>query len=264
MFAAALALLLAADAPVPVVHADAQPPTTTDRVCRIAVLDLVGRGLADADAAFPALLSEVLTNEVSAASRCQVISQADIKSMVDFEATKETCAEGSDNCLAELGTALGVDRIVAGSIGRLGTDYVITVRLVDINRAIVEQRAEEVVSGQPERLRLAAKLVGRALFPLTRPAIEPVTKAPVVDAGPPLITPLFLGGVGVGVVGVVVGVVGTAMAFDADAKLGDASNVDKAGALGTGRAGFWLATGGVVAAVAGLGAGAFAAVSADL
>ncbi|MDP2345061.1 MAG: hypothetical protein Q8O67_29220 [Deltaproteobacteria bacterium] len=117
-------------------------------------------------------------------------------------------------------------------------------------------------------MRLAAKLVGRALFPLTKQAIEPNNaKADVVvaePAGPSLVTPLFLGGVGVGAAGVVGAIIGSALAFDADGKLGDAANTDKAGALASGRAGLWIATDGLVAAAAGIGAGAFAAMSPDL
>lgn len=242
----ALALIVAAvDPPAP------EAPTA----CKIAVLDLVGRGLSAADHDFPLLLSEVMANEVAAASKCQVISQSDIKSMVDFEATRSQCAEGGESCLAELGQALGVDRIVAGSIGKLGTDYVITVRLVDIAKAVVEQRAEEVVSGQPERLRLAAKLVGRALFPHTKPAIEheepKVADAKAATAEPSVISPLLLGGVGVGAVGLIGAVIGTALAVDADGKLGDPQNTDKGAAFGQAQTGVAIGLGGAVAAIAG-------------
>lgn len=241
----ALPLLVAAQAP-----AAAETPKT----CRIAVLDLIGRGLSDSDKDFPLLLSEVMANEVASASKCQVISQSDIKSMVDFEATRSSCAEGGESCLAELGQALGVDRIVAGSIGKLGSDYVITVRLVDIARAVVEQRAEEVVSGQPERLRLAAKLVGRALFPHTTPAIEhtePGKDGKPTSSESSVISPLLIGGVGVGAVGLVGAIIGVAMAVDADGKLGTPANTDKAGAFAQAQTGVAIGVGGVAAAVVG-------------
>jgi hypothetical protein len=217
--------------------------------------------LSTSDAAFPGLLSEVLANEVAAASQCQVLSQGDIQSMVDFEASKAaSCAENSDNCLAELGSALGVDRIVAGSIGSLGHDYVITVRLVDIGHAVVERRAEEVVSGEPEKLRLAAKLVARDLFPRDTP-LPPVALA---KPEPSLWTPLFIGGVGAGALGVAGTVVGSVIAAGADGALADPENTHKDDALGTARTGFWIAAGSAVVAVAGIGAGLFAAMSPDL
>jgi hypothetical protein len=227
----------AAAAPPAVAPAPAAPT-----VCRIAVLDLIGRGLSAADKEFPPLLSEVLTSEVAAASQCQVLSQADIKSMVDFEVARAQCVDGSDSCLAELGQALGVDRIVTGSIGKLGSDYVVTARLVDISRAVVEQRAEEVV-GQPERLRQAAKVVGRALFP---------RKTPVSNANDgPSLSPLFFGGLGVSAIGLVGAGLGVWLAIDADNKLGTPEDTDKAGAFAQARTGVAVGIAGLVVAVVG-------------
>lgn len=223
--------------------------------CRIAVLDLVGRGLkAGEDDSYAALLTEVMTNEIADASQCQVLSQADIKSMVDFEITKQQCTGNSDSCLSELGQALGVERIVAGSLGHLGSDYVITVRLVDIKNTVVERRAEEVVSGQPEKLRLAAKLVGRALFPRDTP-LAPVASSTATPAAAPApaftSSPMFWGGVGVGVVGLAGAAIGVGLGVDADARLGDPADTDKGGALGQGRAGVAIAAVSTVAVIGG-------------
>jgi len=247
-----LPILLAATTAVPGTSS-AAPTTEAVPPCRIAVLDLVGRGLkVGEEDSYAALLTEVMTNEIADASQCQVLSQSDIKSMVDFEITKQQCTGDGDTCLTELGQALGVERIVAGSLGHLGSDYLITVRLVDIKNTVVERRAEEVVSGQPEKLRLAAKLVGRALFPRDTP-LAPVPTGPAAgEPGPAFMSsPMFWGGVGIGVVGLAGAAVGVGLGVDADGRLGDAQDTDKASALGQGRAGVAIAAVSTLAVVGG-------------
>jgi hypothetical protein len=210
--------------------------------CSIAVLDLVPRGLAPADAqSMPGLLADIIANEVASDSGCQVISQSDIKSMVDVEAGKQQCGENDSSCLAAIGESLGVARTVTGSIGKLGNDFVISLRLVDNAHARVLTRAEQVVSGSPEQLREAAKSGVRTLF----------RKDSDVDGGgiPAFAThPMFLGGVGLSVIGLGIGGAGAFFVNDAETRLGNATGAgsDKANAFAQDRLAAGAVAGGVV------------------
>src|SRR5262245_50760697 len=90
---------------------------------RLAVLDLEAKGVDPASASN-------MTDLVSVALRklevFEVITRADIQQMLSFEANKQMvgCSANSA-CLAELGGALGVARLVAGSVGKLGDGYVL-------------------------------------------------------------------------------------------------------------------------------------------
>jgi hypothetical protein len=230
MLALWMTALLAAQAPA------AEP------VCRVAVLNLVARGLPAEDADVPLLLTEVITNEVAAASGCDVISPADIRSMVDFDAARQGCDVESAACLSDIGAALGVERLVAGTLGRLGSDYVVSLRLVDLATTRVERRTEEVVTGQVEKLRGAAKQVARGLFADT---------AAATTTGPSLHPLVIVGGSG-GVLGVAGIVTGGLMALEADRRLGDPTDTTKGDAFTLGRAG-------VITAVVGCGLAAVGA-----
>ena len=180
MTPAALALALvvvwsssqAADAP-------AAPAPARSEKCKIVVLNLVGRNLPKDDDELPALLTDTLANEVGVASGCDVVSQADIVAMLDYEKQKAVCTDGSDSCLAEVGQALGADRVVAGTVGKLGGDFILAARLMNVKKGAVEQRAEESVTGAPEQLRRAAKNVGRRLF-----GVDDLPKDAKIDASP--------------------------------------------------------------------------------
>lgn len=108
---------------------------------KVAVLDFSTAGIGETAAK---ALSTNLTNIVAAeVARLgfDVISSTDINAMLSYERKKDLLGcEDDTTCLAELGGALGSDLMVAGSIGKLGVTYNLTLSLVDIKRAQVRQR----------------------------------------------------------------------------------------------------------------------------
>lgn len=210
-------------------------PATPDK-CKIVVLTLVGRGLAPEEAEIPTILTDSLAGEVGVVSGCDVVSQQDIVAMLDYEQQKAVCTDGSDSCLAEVGQALGADRVVAGTVGKLGADFVLTARLMNVRKGSVEARAEEPVSTGPEKLRRAARNIGRRLFGAgDLPLNEKVDATPLVLPQPGVVpsTPsdglsgLFWAGAVVGGVGLVAAAVGGGLALVADARLGEAGETAK-------------------------------------
>jgi TolB-like protein len=159
-------------APAPTTPAPAPPPTTTPApattmTCSVAVLDLEAQGLAANEAHVPRVLTEALAASVADVSHCAVVTRSDIASMIGFEAERQACgADMSDSCLAEIGSALGVERIVGGAVARVGSSTTVTARLMNLTTGRVEQRAERTVYVDA-RLREAAQQVGRALFGVT-------------------------------------------------------------------------------------------------
>jgi TolB-like protein len=92
-----------------------------------------------------------------------VIGQMDISAMVGLEKEKQllACAEGS--CLAEIGGALGVRYIVTGRFAGVGDSWVITVKLIDVQRASVVLSDQETVDspGEKELLKAVQELAQR-------------------------------------------------------------------------------------------------------
>jgi hypothetical protein len=60
---------------------------------------------------------------------------------------------GEDRCLAAIGKKLGVDVIVAGTVGQLGDNYVLTIKAVDVASARALQKIQsDPLRGQPDEL----------------------------------------------------------------------------------------------------------------
>ncbi len=115
----------------------------------VAVLDIQGTGVA------PELLptlTEILTAELAAMRRYKVIAGRDIQSMLGFEKQKDVLGCTDAACLAEIGGALGVDRIVASHIGVVGSTYVVNIKLINIRMADTEARVYETVRGEQDAL----------------------------------------------------------------------------------------------------------------
>jgi hypothetical protein len=140
-----------------------QAPAVAPTPCKIVVLNLQARNM-PGDDELPKLLTETVAAEVAAVSGCQVVSQADLSSMLDLEAAKAACGAESESCLAEIGSAMGADKVIGGTIGALGSDTVITTRLMDVKQAVVLARGEVAVRGETQRLRVGAKNAARQLF----------------------------------------------------------------------------------------------------
>lgn len=210
MLAAALLLLAAADpAPTP----------TTSAGCRVAVMDLENQGLPSEQAHVPKALTEALAASVASSSGCEVVTRQDIAALIDFEAEKAACGGNvSDSCLSEIGNALGVERMVAGSIARVGAATTVTARLMNLKAGKVEQRAEETTSDDSQ-LRAVAQNVGKRLFGVAPTPLSTTTTAPPASSGPSV--PLLVVGGGVAGVGLAAAVVGGALALSAEDVLKD-------------------------------------------
>jgi TolB-like protein len=139
----------------------------------LAVFDLKPLGISP-DAAQN--LTQVLASEIKQVRGASVVSRDDIASMLEMEAQKDrlTCTSET-NCLAEIGGALGVDKLVVGHAGKLGDSYVISLRLINVRQVRVDNRVTESFKGLEDQLLRAVRLAGRSLLGID--AKEPGTLA---------------------------------------------------------------------------------------
>lgn len=80
-------------------------------------------------------LANVLTDAVVGVYAEQksraVLSRADIAKLIDLESEKQALNCDEDSCLAEIGAAMDVDRIIHGTIDKVGNSYVIAMAEID-------------------------------------------------------------------------------------------------------------------------------------
>jgi TolB-like protein len=122
----------------------------SDGKLKIAVLDIQARGV---DAELAKSAGPLVANELNKLEVFKVISKEDIRNMLSFEKDKQSVGcEADQACLAEIGGALGVEYIVAGSLAKIGDSFVIALALNNVKQATVENRVSETVTGKPDAL----------------------------------------------------------------------------------------------------------------
>ena len=146
---------------------------------KLAVLDIQATGV---EPELIPTLTEILTVEIDAIGKYKVIAGRDVQSMLGFEKQKDIMGCTDASCLAEIGGALGVERSVAGHIGKVGSTYVINFKLINIRQADTEARVYETVRGESDALIDAVRNAARKLLADSGAQMEP---APKVTAAPP-------------------------------------------------------------------------------
>jgi TolB-like protein len=182
--------------------------TSPAAACKLAILRPTLLNFTAEDAYLADLVAEVLAVEIARTSSCEIVTEADIESMLAFEGQKQSlgCDADAPSCLSEIGDALGVDQVVTGSVTRAGDRFALSLRKVDVARARVEARAQVFSKPTPEALAVASRegvvsLVGdvaKSDVVLVDEASDPSALGPV----------LLFGGTGAAVLGGVLAVVG--------------------------------------------------------
>jgi TolB-like protein len=94
-----------------------------------------------------AALTEALAAEVRRRSGVEVITRHEIESVLSLEAQKQMLGCQTDACMAELGGALGVERLVAGDLARLGESWLIHLKVVETGKVKVAAQSDRRIRG---------------------------------------------------------------------------------------------------------------------
>jgi TolB-like protein len=99
-------------------------------------------------------LADVITESLSAAIQkrpgVSVLTQKDITSRLQLERQRTLLGCADDSCSAEIAAALGVDRIITGSLARIGASYVFNVQMVDAHQSSTQRFSERAASASEE------------------------------------------------------------------------------------------------------------------
>ncbi len=153
------ALLLASLVALPLVAAAAPRQ-------RIAVMDI--RSVQGVSAGTATILTAIVVDVASGAG-FDVISQADVSAMIGFEKQKQMlgCREDS-SCLAEIGGALGVDFVLSGQVGQIGSRLHMSFQLLESRKAKVVARAARFSNRDEDALAASAEATVREVLEAAR------------------------------------------------------------------------------------------------
>lgn len=129
-----------------------------------AVLDLRPTGV---DEKVAANLTQLLSAAIKRVEGASVISRDDLVAILSLDKLNQMIGEECDtSCVAELGGALGVDKLISGSVGTLGESYFISLRMIDPTKVVTDNRVTESFKGQEDQLIRAINHTARSLLGL--------------------------------------------------------------------------------------------------
>jgi TolB-like protein len=165
---------------------------------KIAVLDV--RSVQGVSPGTATILTAIVVDD-TARGGYDVISQGDVAAMIGFEKQKRILGCGDDSsCLAEIGGALGVEFVLTGQVGQIGSRYHLSFQILDARKAKVVARSARFSDRNEDALANAAQACVGELLAAARaaapakllPAPPPVVATPAAPApafAPPVFAP---------------------------------------------------------------------------
>lgn len=100
----------------------------------LAINDFEGKGITKEE-------SEVITEKIrdimTRSPYFKVMSRSEMAAIMQEQEFQQTGMCSDASCIAELGQIVGVDKIVAGTIGRVGTLFSVTMKMIDVSTSEV-------------------------------------------------------------------------------------------------------------------------------
>ena len=99
-----------------------------------------------------AVMAALLSAELHKVKNLSVVGGGDIDAAIDTEKKKDLIGCDSTSCLTEIAGALGANLVVHGSIGMIGTHYVVTVSLFDTKTTAARARFSKTIDAKEDDL----------------------------------------------------------------------------------------------------------------
>jgi TolB-like protein len=130
------------------------------KVLNIAVSDFDGRGV---DASLAIAVSEFLRTDLVAIPAYNVIDRNNMQMIVKEQEFQQTGCT-TQECAIQLGKLLNVQKMVIGTVSKVGSKFYVSVKLVSVETSVTELAAEEEASSE-DGLRAAVKRIAAQLDP---------------------------------------------------------------------------------------------------
>lgn len=130
-----------------------------------AVLDLEGRGISALEAA---TLTDRMRSEMVKTGAVTVVERGQMQQILseqDFQMTGCT----SDECAVEIGQMLGITKMIAGSIGKIGSTFTVDLRTIDVASGAIENTMTRDYRGEIDGLIVEIERISWELVGLVHP-----------------------------------------------------------------------------------------------
>ena len=166
-------------APQPLSIVDSAPvkQITSNAKIQLAVLPLECNDVTETQGK---ILADQLRNGLQKVVGYQVVERGQMDFILQEQGFQQSGACNSSACIVQVGQLMGVDQMVAGSVGKLGELWVLSLRRIDVQTGAVLQTAEVKLEGRIEDLLLQG--IPKAVAAISGKE-QPVVVASGVDQG---------------------------------------------------------------------------------
>lgn len=162
------------------------------RTSTVAVMPLVGQGV---DEASSQVATDALSDELLRTGKVRVMERSQMESILKEQGFQHSGACDGAECAVQVGKLLSIGKMVVGTLGRIGSTYSLSVRIVDVEtgevvgsvrrlwRGEIDQAVSEVIPAAAQEI--AAQISGA---PMSNPSAT--TERTVVAPLDPLAAPV--------------------------------------------------------------------------
>lgn len=115
---------------------------------QIVALDLEATGGASKQLA--AGLNPILVTELAKREGMSVISQSDVRALLELEADKQALGCDQASCMTDIAGSLGAELLATSTLSKVGADYVVAITLIQVDGAKVIRRSSGRGRGDTE------------------------------------------------------------------------------------------------------------------
>jgi TolB-like protein len=140
--------------------ASAQVTVTTESAKpRLAIIPLEANDISETDAS---IATQYLTTEIIRQGRFWVLEREYMAQIMEEQAMVLTCTDVE--CAIEIGRVLAAERVIVGSVTSSGGNYVLTIRMIDVEEGSVIASTTERTAASSTALSSLAKDIGARTY----------------------------------------------------------------------------------------------------
>ena len=121
----------------------------TPRKTTLAVMDLTATGISKSDGV---ILTEALLSYLVNTNTFEIVERSKRDEILKEQAFDLSGACNETSCLIEVGKYLSVQKMVGGSIGKLGNTWTVNIRLLDVKTGKVEKACMKYYKGEIDQM----------------------------------------------------------------------------------------------------------------
>ena len=109
------------------------------------------------------LLTETLRSSLVGTEYFRVVSRNDMETILQEQHFQRTDSCDDTQCLVEMGKILAVQRIVGATVGKVGSTFALSIRLVDVETGEIQYTVDDTLKAEPDALIGLVAHAGRKL-----------------------------------------------------------------------------------------------------